>query len=223
MRVAEPGFDADLIRQFLVFRELGAIIKRDRLSGLGWQLAEAGDDGAGGFIGGFGVLLVAHDEAGFALDKGEEIAFAKVAEQHQIAFPVAELHAGIGGFGPFVDRRASCNRLSPLLEIAPPASGFGEGQVTIKPLIADFGPVDIAIDCLGAEFMLCPVKSEPAGDLFRRPPHSKMVIDMAHQQVPALDAASSLASGHRHTARRDRVVAAFWQAVTPPFPTDRRP
>jgi hypothetical protein len=71
--IAEPGFDAHLISEPLVFGELGAIIEGDRFPGLGWQPAEAGDAGVGAFIGGFGILPVSHDEAGIALDKGEEL------------------------------------------------------------------------------------------------------------------------------------------------------
>jgi iron complex outermembrane receptor protein len=47
--------------------------------------------------------------------------------------------------------------------------------------------------------------------------------DMAHQQVPALNAASSPAPGHCHPLCRDRVIAACGQAVRPPFPANRRP
>ena len=144
---------AELVLQFAMAGEFGAVVESNGLAGADGKAAEARLHGLAGFQRGFAFQTSSERETSHAFTQGQQVA-PLGAELHQVSFPMAEFLARSHGFRALRDRSAIGDRFPAPLEVAPSPAGLGPGQVTIQPIRAHFGPVDEAVDCLGAHCVL---------------------------------------------------------------------
>jgi len=116
--------------------ELTSIVECDRGQGLLWHRFEEPPDGRGrgeAFLSG---LLGRQNEARFLFGEDERVA-AAAAEDHQVAFPIAEGQCAFDLGWPFVDRYPVWDHGLALAEAGPSsASGLRLGKIIVQLLLA---------------------------------------------------------------------------------------
>ncbi len=148
VRIAKIGVEP----QRFVGCELTSIVECDRGQGLLWHRFEEPPGGRGrgeAFLSG---LLGRQNEARFLFGEDERVA-AAAAEDHQVAFPIAEGQCALDLGWPFVDRYPVWDYGLALAEAGPSsASRLRLGKIIVQLLLAALRTVNEAVDGLGADY-----------------------------------------------------------------------